>query len=315
MTANLDSSKQAQKPVQQRPAPTKNTTQVARVNTVSGTKPSSVPAVKNAGNAKGDSSPISREAASAAKSAAMFGVAALPPTTPAVKNAGGDGPAPARGDAPGTPPVAKPPVSPAKTPPATSGSTPPASPAASTDKPADKPAAPAKTDLPGEFGRKAALAAQKDPKVFEKGLEITDPNKPMKADFFAYSETDVARIDTNKDGKVSADEFNTAFKAAIPDEKARKTFADTFFKALDVNQDSSIDVVENIGQIWTQMGLSTDAPQQMKITNKGIDALNEMVLKNPEMVRQLLAAEIKDNGFEAAYKEYLKKVEEAKKQK
>lgn len=300
MTANLDSSKQVQKPVQQRPAPTKPTTAAkAPSSTTPTVKAVAAPTVKNAGSAKGDASPISREAASAARSAALGGMAALPSTTPAVKNAGGDGPAPARGDTPGTPPV----------------TTPPASPGTGPDKPAEKPATPAKTDLPGEFGRKAALAAQKDPKVFEKGLEITDPNKPMKADFFAYSETDIARLDSNKDGKLSSDEVSKGFEATQKDEKARKALVENMFKALDVNQDGSVDVVENLGQIWAQMGLSTDAPQQMKVTNKGIDAVNEMILRNPDMVREILAAQIKENGFADAYKEYLKKVEEAKKQK
>lgn len=316
MTANLDSSKQVQKPVQQRPAPTKPTTAAkAPSSTTPTVKAVAAPTVKNAGSAKGDASPISREAASAARSAALGGIAALPSTTPAVKNAGGDGPAPARGDTPGTPPVTTPPASPATTPPASSGSTPPASPGTGPDKPAEKPATPAKTDLPGEFGRKAALAAQKDPKVFEKGLEITDPNKPMKADFFAYSETDIARLDSNKDGKLSSDEVSKGFEATQKDEKARKALVENMFKALDVNQDGSVDVVENLGQIWAQMGLSTDAPQQMKVTNKGIDAVNEMILRNPDMVREILAAQIKENGFADAYKEYLKKVEEAKKQK
>lgn len=166
--------------------------------------------------------------------------------------------------------------------------------------------------LPGEFGRRAALSAQANPALFEKGVQITDPTKPLKADFFAFSETDIARIDSNKNGKLSSEELAASFVKIIPEELARKALAQQVFKALDVDQNNSLDAVENVSQILAQMLLSSDATQMMTINNTGVGAFNTMVMTDPDTVRVMLEKQIKDQQLREAYAAYQRELAAAR---
>jgi hypothetical protein len=196
-----------------------------------------------------------------------------------------------------------------------------ASSSASSSESSSRSESPSTPVLPGEFGRRAALASQADPALFDKGVQITDSNNPLKADFFAFSETDIARIDGNIDGqkdrKLTMKELDTEFDKVLaqvfPKAAERTALAGQIFKALDANQDSAIDVVENMAQIWTQMTLSVDAPQTMTVTNTGIGNFNTLMMTDAENVRVLLDTQIQAEQFREAYLVYQQELEAARK--
>ncbi len=212
---------------------------------------------------------------------------------PAAKNADEKGPQPAKGAVPGTKPPA-------------AGSA-------------------AEKSLPGEFGRQAALSAQKDPNVLKGGSPIFDPSKPLKADLFAYSETDLAQLDTNRDGHATQIELMRFFNHQKPDQEVAQLLLKTenYFAAMDADGSKGIDAVENAEFILYQMIHSVDMPTDPsnpsvpsnKLSKLGVDIVDKMIMKNPETVRETLEAALAEFGMQASYQKYRAQVEEAKKQK
>jgi hypothetical protein len=174
--------------------------------------------------------------------------------------------------------------------------------------------------LPGEFGRRAALAVEGGQTNIQRdGVQVSDPKNPSLNDFFAFAENNISFMDgkrpgTKPDLRLSEEELGIGRTATGFDEKNPTL---KFFRAVDANKQEGIDAVEYTMLLLAQEGVSHAGlrPEQIvpgRISNQGIQLLNQQIIQDPEAVRTLFAEQIKQQKLREAYVAYQQALEAAK---
>lgn len=153
-------------------------------------------------------------------------------------------------------------------------------------------------NLMGSYGGNAAvnfqqLGAQNPQAAANATVQYTNPNNPKFADALGYSAQDIRRFDRNGDQALDSREITSIYNGD-------QGKANRMLRALDVNRDGKVDVVENAARV-----LAEDSPSIVegrfgrpgsadgRITPNERARFERAVDQNPNLVREVLGQTIR----------------------